>query len=58
MTSELKLLRIHTYFLYKNFPFRLNRLIIGKVVRGSGKLDGSSAETPSLLKKKKNTPGI
>lgn len=49
VTSEPKLLRIHAYFFYKNSPFRLDRLITGKVVRGSGKLDGSFAETPSLL---------
>lgn len=55
MTSELKLLRIHTYFLYKCCPFRLSRLNTGKVVRvrGSGKLDGSFAEHHLYLKKKK-----
>lgn len=31
MTSEPKLLRIHAYFLYKNCPFRLDRLITEKV---------------------------
>lgn len=31
MTSEPKLLRIHAYFLYKNCPFRLDRLITGKL---------------------------
>lgn len=55
MTSELKLLRIHTYFVYKVCPFRLSRLNIGKVVRGSGKLDGSFAEHHLCLKKKKYT---
>lgn len=57
MTSEPKLLRIHAYFLYKNCPFRLDRLITGKLFRGSGKLDGSFAEMPSLFFFK-NTPGI
>lgn len=38
VTSEPKLLRIHAYFLYKNCPSRLDRLITGKVVGVRGNL--------------------
>lgn len=49
LTSEAKLLKFHACFLYKDCPFRLDRVATGKVVTGSGKHGGSCAEKPSLL---------
>lgn len=58
LTSEPKLLKMCTYFLYKNCPFRLDRVATGKAVTGSRKHGGGCAEKRSPFLMPADTKGL